>query len=257
MVREVRTAYRRKGEGRRLLYLHGAGLTCRWLELHEELASDHDLIAPEHPGFGQTPRPRWYRSIHDLVLHYADFLDELGLSGRLDLVGHSFGGLLAGSFAATFPDRIRSLTLIAPGPLPTINPPFEVPEEVPADFDFDEVLFNGNQADYPDFRHADDNGDLLGDDDGDRYAAPPVDALGLELPTTLYRQLARVKASAQILVPDEDRLFGPEISQQWAAALGNPDVIRIEGAERPTGHLLVVQEPHRIAARVRELADKV
>lgn len=54
-VRGVRTAFRRAGSGRPLLYLHGAGPTKRWLPLHGVLAESLDRIAQEHPDFGQTP----------------------------------------------------------------------------------------------------------------------------------------------------------------------------------------------------------
>ena len=53
--------------------------------------------------------------LDDLVLHEVDALDALGIS-RFHAVGHSIGGLVAGSLAAIYPDRVRSLTLIAPAP---------------------------------------------------------------------------------------------------------------------------------------------
>jgi pimeloyl-ACP methyl ester carboxylesterase len=38
-------------------------------------------------------------------------LDRLGLD-QIDLVGHSFGGMVAAELAATFPERVRKLVLI-------------------------------------------------------------------------------------------------------------------------------------------------
>ena len=45
-VGEVRVAYRRKGRGEPVLYLHGNGFTRMWLPFHDKLAESVDLIAP-------------------------------------------------------------------------------------------------------------------------------------------------------------------------------------------------------------------
>ena len=37
------------------------------------------VIAPRHPGFGHTPRPAWFRSVHDIAYLYLDLLDRLDL----------------------------------------------------------------------------------------------------------------------------------------------------------------------------------
>ena len=36
------------------LYLHGSGLTRMWLPFYEQLSQSVDLLAPEHPGYGET-----------------------------------------------------------------------------------------------------------------------------------------------------------------------------------------------------------
>jgi pimeloyl-ACP methyl ester carboxylesterase len=46
-----------------------------------------------------------------LLLYYDDLFDRLGLD-RVDLVGHSFGGMVAAEYAATFRDRVGKLVLI-------------------------------------------------------------------------------------------------------------------------------------------------
>src|SRR5205085_1657947 len=107
-------AVRRKGSGRPLLFLHGAGFTGRWLRFHEALAQGADVIAPEHPGFGATPDQEWAETFDDLVLHYDDLRATLGLDEPFDLVGYSLGGWIAAAYAVTYPRALRSLTLIVP-----------------------------------------------------------------------------------------------------------------------------------------------
>jgi pimeloyl-ACP methyl ester carboxylesterase len=248
----VDVAYRRAGSGPPLLFLHGMGLTRRWLNVHGALAERFDVIAPEHPGWGETARPPWHRSLDDFAPHYADLLTAFELSDA-HVVGHSLGGVIAGAFAASYPERVRSLTLITPGPLPLVSPPIEGPSgDLPPDFDFDSILFNDNQAAYEEYRNGDDEGTLVAPGDGDEHADPA--AFSLDAAPTLYRRLARVQCPAQVLAPDEDRLIPHAAFAEWAHWLGDVPVVQIPGTDHPTAHLLIVQEPQAIAARVADLA---
>jgi len=110
----VPVALRRKGRGRPLLFLHGAGFTGRWLRFHEALARGADVIAPEQPGLGATPAAEWIEDFDDLVLHYDALRRTLGLEQPFDLVGYSLGGWIAARYATWFPERLRSLTLVVP-----------------------------------------------------------------------------------------------------------------------------------------------
>lgn len=253
-VNGVDVAYRRAGSGPPLVYFHGMGLTRRWLELHGVLAERFDVIVPEHPGFGDTVRPAWYRSLDDIAVQHADFLSALDVDSA-HVVGHSLGGRIAGSFAALFPERVRSLTLITPAPLATVSPADAMHDdgEPPADFDFDSVLFNDNQAAYEAYRNGDDEGLVVGPAD-DAFSDPAQ--FSLETAPSLYRRLARVRAPAQVLIPDEDRLIPHEHFAAWAHWLGDVPVVPIPGDAHPTGHLLIVQEPAAIAEQVAALAER-
>jgi pimeloyl-ACP methyl ester carboxylesterase len=194
------------------------------------------------------------RDLDDLVLAEAAAWSELGLDA-VHVVGHSFGALVAASFAALFPERARSLTLITPAPLPTVTSD----EMVAALFaglegqNVDAILLNDNHLAYPDYLDGDDAGESVSPEDGtDPYADPSQwDPRGAP---ALYRRLRRVTCPSQIIVPDEDRLFGPEIAQPWSEYLGGASMVTVTGDAHPTGHLLIVQEPVRIAERIRTLA---
>mgnify|MGYP001250107468 FL=1 len=100
------------GEGEPLLFLHGANGGGKWLPALEKLAQHYRVMAPEHPGFGKSDEPEWLEEMYDLVLFYDEFLKHYKLD-KVHLVGHSLGGWLAAEFAVAYPDRLRSLTLIA------------------------------------------------------------------------------------------------------------------------------------------------
>ena len=116
LVGDLDVAYRRAGSGEPVLFLHGAGSTRMWLPFYERLSQSVDLIAPEHPGFGDTAFPDWLDGFDDLVLHYRDFLELLSLE-RVHLVGFSLGGWIASELAIFYPERLKSLTLITPAGL--------------------------------------------------------------------------------------------------------------------------------------------
>lgn len=112
----VKTHVMRKGQGKPLVWLHGAGGIDHWLPIMEALSTQFDVIVPEHPGFGRSQRPNWMRDVEDLVYHYRSLFDQLGIEKAL-IVGHSFGGWVAMEFAINSPHRVEKLVLTAPAGL--------------------------------------------------------------------------------------------------------------------------------------------
>ena len=110
-VRGCSIAVMRGGTGRPLLVLHGASDAGAWLPCMAELAARHDVIVPEHPGFGASDMPEWLDTVADLANFYLDLLDQLDLSG-VDLVGFSLGGWIAAELAVRNTARLASLTLV-------------------------------------------------------------------------------------------------------------------------------------------------
>ena len=108
VVRGCRIALRRAGSGPPMLILHGAADADTWLACLTELAADHDVILPEHPGFGASDTPDWLDTIADLANFYLEFLDQLDLTG-VDLVGHDLGGWIAAELAVSNPRIIREI----------------------------------------------------------------------------------------------------------------------------------------------------
>jgi pimeloyl-ACP methyl ester carboxylesterase len=107
------------GDGPPLLYLHGLAdvhaAVADWLPAHERLAARRPLLAPAHPGCAASTGLGDVDSLEDLVFHYLDLLDALGL-GQVDVVGCCLGGWIAAELAVRRPDRIRRLALVdAPG----------------------------------------------------------------------------------------------------------------------------------------------
>ncbi len=106
-----------------VVLLHGAGLNLEdmRLALASRLAETHSLILVDRPGQGWSDQPAGKGlSPADQALVLRDVLDRLGIR-RAILLGHSWGGTLALTFALDHPDRVAGLVLLAPPTHPQLR----------------------------------------------------------------------------------------------------------------------------------------
>jgi pimeloyl-ACP methyl ester carboxylesterase len=253
-VRGLPVAYRRKGTGPPTVFLHGAGSTRMWLPFYERMSESVDFVAPEHPGFGETPMPDWLEGFDDLVLHYNDLFDALGLD-RVHLVGFSLGGWIGADYAIFHPERVQSLALIAPAGLRVPEAPMTdflrmPPEEIP------DLLFNGQTQDYLEF--------LPDPHDVDGAIASYLEVASFaklawnpRYDYKLEARLARIAAPALVIEADDDRLIPVAHCRRWAELLPNARLAHVSGTRGPTGHALIMQEPDRAAETIAAFIGEV
>jgi pimeloyl-ACP methyl ester carboxylesterase len=236
----VPMAYRRKGTGETVVLLHGAGFTRMWIPLYEMLSAGCDFIAPEQPGFGETPLPKWLRSFDDLTILYDQFLDQLGLD-RIHLVGFSMGGWAAAEFAAFYPRRLKSLTLITPVGLRLLDEPgvdiFQLaPAELMDRLFEDKAVMREYLPDPDDF----DEGIHL-------YSEFSAAARLMWAPRynlALERRLQRLRCPTLVVGGENDRLVPNAMATRYAEVMPDSRLVRLPG----TGHEPCLERP-------RELAD--
>jgi lipase len=96
-----------------VLALHGVtGHGARFRRLAAEGLPELRWIAPDLRGHGRSDwNPPW--SVEQLVTDAIQVLDAEGL-GRVTVIGHSYGGLLATHLAARDPQRVERLVLLDP-----------------------------------------------------------------------------------------------------------------------------------------------
>ena len=103
----------RRGAGHAILALHGFHTidpAARFLDL---LSRHGEVMAPSSPGFGNSPRPKDFDTIYDLVHLYLAALDALP-GDQVTLLGFSFGGWLAAEVAVACSHRLEKLILVDP-----------------------------------------------------------------------------------------------------------------------------------------------
>lgn len=102
-----------------VVFGHGWGRSYRdFIPVAEALAPVASSFLIDFPGFGDTPRPDETWGTQDYADHALNFLRaEHGLT-RFTWVGHSFGGRVGMRIAATHPDAIEHLVLVASAGIP-------------------------------------------------------------------------------------------------------------------------------------------
>lgn len=114
----MKLSIQRYGSGEPIVLIHGMGSAATaWKPIIPALSKEFEVFTVDLPGHGQTPlnklQPMDPASLAKLVLLN---LSELGVQ-QFHLVGNSLGGWVSLEIAATNPDRVKSLTGLAPAGL--------------------------------------------------------------------------------------------------------------------------------------------
>ncbi len=104
--------YQDQGHGDVVLLLHGlAGASNFWRGTLEALSPKHRCIAPDLLGFGDSDKPRGCYTIAEHAEMVVRLMEDLDL-GRVHLIAHSMGGMVAIDYVLRFPERVKGLVLI-------------------------------------------------------------------------------------------------------------------------------------------------
>lgn len=112
-----RLAYREAGRGPALVLLHGIGSSsASWRSQLRALSDRFHVIAWDAPGYGGSdPLPPEAPTPHDYAAALLELANALGLL-RFALLGHSWGALIAASFARHHAARLTALILANASP---------------------------------------------------------------------------------------------------------------------------------------------
>jgi pimeloyl-ACP methyl ester carboxylesterase len=108
-VRVLRRATATAATAPPVLVLHGWGTSIDVVaSITAGLGAGLEVVAPDFPGFGDSPPPDEPWSVGDYAELVVALADELGI-GRFSLLGHSFGARVAIVLATTHPDRVARM----------------------------------------------------------------------------------------------------------------------------------------------------
>ncbi|QDU98523.1 alpha/beta fold hydrolase [Lignipirellula cremea] len=107
-----KTQLTRGGDGPPLLYLHSAGGETDWMPFHDLLAQHYTVYAPAHPGFALSEGLDEIDDLGDMVWHYVDLMETLGLT-NVPVVGFSLGAWLGLELAIVRPELVQKLVIVA------------------------------------------------------------------------------------------------------------------------------------------------
>jgi pimeloyl-ACP methyl ester carboxylesterase len=117
------------GDGTPVVLLHGgSGSWTHWVRNIAALVhGGRRVLVPDMPGFGDSAPPPVGHDADALPPWLERGIDTLAPGERFELVGFSFGALVAGLLAAAEPERVRHLVLVgAPALTNDLGPPLDL-----------------------------------------------------------------------------------------------------------------------------------
>lgn len=113
-VGDLEVHYRERGQGAPAFLIHGNWTTSLWWQpTMEHLPPGLRAIAYDVRGRGHTRGPALPQSLPALAEDLLGLMDSLGII-RAHLLGHSLGSAIAMQLALDHPERVHTLTLLAP-----------------------------------------------------------------------------------------------------------------------------------------------
>ncbi|MDD5509350.1 MAG: alpha/beta fold hydrolase [Dehalococcoidales bacterium] len=99
------------GDGPPLLLLHGFGEFLETWDFNFHFLSEHCRVyAMDLPGHGLSDKPYLDYKVSFFTDFVIGFMDNFGIN-HANIIGHSFGGAIAASVAASFPEKVDKLVL--------------------------------------------------------------------------------------------------------------------------------------------------
>ncbi len=101
--------------GKNIILFHGKNFNgYYWKDVIQFLVEDgYRVIVPDQIGWGRSSAPNIHYSFHLLAENNSKLLEYLGIS-KVNVIGHSMGGMLAARFTLMYPETVEKLVLENP-----------------------------------------------------------------------------------------------------------------------------------------------
>jgi len=243
-----------------LLLMHGFGSSLQaWDDWSLKLEQKYRVIRLDLPGFGLTGASpaNDYSEEKDLAI-LTHFADKLGLE-KFSIIGHSMGGKMAWTLAASQPERVQALVLMAPDGFPEAKDFGTKPYEVPAVTGLIKYFlpkYLVRKSIEPAFAEADALSDARVNRYYDMLRAPGVRAAILERSNqTIYTdpvpRLKAIKAPTLLIWGEQDQMIPSTNAKSYANVLSNSTTVLVP----KLGHLLQEEQPEKGLTAVMQFLD--
>jgi len=241
----LRISVLKGGRGPALLVLHRDTGRGGWTRLHQTLASSFTIYAPALPGFDDSSRPDWMRTVTELATVTGLAIDALGLR-PLPILGLGFGGWVAVEAAVQAPARVSALVLHAPVGLQPAG------GEI-----LDQFLYS--TVDYIKLGFADPErvtqlyGEAPAEEtlrswDWNREMTTRLAWKPYMFSRALPNLLGAVGAPTLVIRSGADRIVPPGVADRYAALIPGARLVELPGA----GHQADLEHPAELSAMVKE-----
>lgn len=248
--RGIDVEVRSGGSGPDLVWFHGLVGLAPSEPVLEALAERFTVHAPIWPGYGAIDNEGAIEDMLDFALLGWDLVDACAAGAdRPQLVGHSFGAMVAAEMACVARNDLARLALVAPFGLWLDDHPIPDPFAV-LPFQLAELLFadpaNASQL-------LAEGTDLESDEGLAEFMVANARRLGtagkvmFPIPNRrLSKRLYRIGAPTRVVMADGDNLIGEPYGPAWVEAIDGASLTTIPDA----GHLVNLERPEALAAEL-------
>ena len=257
----VRLAYEERGQGAAVLLVMGyAARSAHWgEEFRNLLAARYCVVSFDNRGTGESDKPAEEWTMRDMADDAIAVIDAAGMPSA-HVVGLSMGGIVTQELALSYPERVRTLTLIAThcGGADVVPPTQDAanallnPDRNQPVGKMVENIWRAICA--PGFLDA--PGRLEACLKLDLEKPTPVAMLANQMRAIegadCSHRLPLITAPSLIISGTEDPLVPPANSERLAALLSGSKLVRIAGC----GHMVPLEKPRELADIILEFLAK-
>lgn len=251
-------AYDEAGSGPAIVFIHGHPFNrTMWAPQLKSLSHDFRVLAPDLPGYGESPGRGSKVTMREFADAVLESLDAAGVSDAV-AVGLSMGGLVAMELGLNHPERIRGVVLAATTAAPATEQDAQqrraVADQLERDGMFDVTLEMLGKLFGPDAKR---DPDVLEPVISMMLRSSPAGAAaalrGRAERPDYSSLLADLHVPALVIAGDHDGYADESVVAQLVGALPEPEVLRMTGI----GHMPNLEAPDAFNAAVAEFASRV
>ena len=233
----------RAGSGPKVVVLHHDTGTLDRLPFYDALAAKYDVLVPHHPGWGQSERPEWMRSVRDIAVVYRGLLAGLGIE-KAGLVGLGFGGWVAAEMATMAPKDLSQLVLV--GAMGLKPPEGDILDQALVSYiEYARAGFHSDEG-FARAYGAEPSTDQLVQWDVCREMSFRIAWKPYMYSQTLPHLLGSVQAPALVVWGDDDRVVPQSAGKLYAKQLPNAKLEIVKNC----GHCVDMERPDALAKLV-------